>query len=107
VRSSGWLTWTMTNSAIFGIAAQVFVRDASPTDPSPWPASPSGVILRSGGSALQGVWGSAGRGQMWWVEFDEPQHNSSGDGPFLTAQIHEKFLELAPAYEADPESSAS
>ncbi|PRY70037.1 hypothetical protein B0I08_101159 [Glaciihabitans tibetensis] len=96
----------MTDSAVFGIAAQVFVRDASLIDPSPWPASPSGVILRSGGSALQGVWGSAGGGQLWWVEFDEPQHNSSGDGPFATAQVHEKFLELAPAFEGDPGADA-
>jgi hypothetical protein len=96
-----WLTRHMSETADFGIAAQVFVRDASPTDPSPWPESPSGVIVRSAGSALQGVWGKAG-GRLWLVEFDEPQRNSAGDGPFATAQVHEKFLELAPAYEGDP-----
>jgi hypothetical protein len=80
----------------FGVGAQVFVHDASTTDRTPWPAEPSGVIVRAGGSALAGVWGSGGGGRMWWVEFDEPQSNTEGDGPFTTAQVHEKYLELAP-----------
>jgi hypothetical protein len=91
----------MTDSGDFGIGAQVFVRDASATDPSPWPASPSGIILRTAGSALQGVWGGAGGGRVWWVEFDEPQTNSDGDGPYATAQVHEKFLQLAPPFNDD------
>jgi hypothetical protein len=91
----------MTDSGDFGIGAQVFVRDASATDPSPWPASPSGIILRTAGSALQGVWGGAGGGRVWWVEFDEPQTNSDGGGPYATAQVHEKFLELAPPFNDD------
>jgi hypothetical protein len=81
----------------FGIGAQVHLRDASPGDPSPWPSEPSGIIVRSGGSALAGVWGRAGGGRMWWVQFDEPQTTAQGDGPFATAQVHEKYLELAPA----------
>ncbi len=80
----------------FGIGAQVVVRAADTGDPAPWPDEPSGVIVRTGGSALAGVWGRGGGGRMWWVEFDEPQSNSDGDGPFLSAQVHEKFLELAP-----------
>ena len=80
----------------FGIGAQVVVRAANAGEPSPWPREPSGVIVRSGGSALAGVWGRGGGGRMWWVEFDEPQSNSDGDGPFPSAQVHERFLELAP-----------
>jgi hypothetical protein len=91
----------MMDSGDFGIGAQVFVRDASATDPSPWPASPSGIILRTAGSALQSVWGGAGGGRMWWIEFDEPQTNSDGGGPYATAQVHEKFLELAPPFSED------
>ena len=88
----------MTNSATFGIAAQVVVRDASPSDPSPWPDEPGGIIVRAAGSAIQGVWGRSGGGRIWWVEFDEPQHNADGGGPFATAQVHEKYLELAPMF---------
>jgi hypothetical protein len=85
----------------FGIGAQVFVHDASGIDRAAWPAEPSGVIVRAGGSALAGVWGRGGGGRMWWVEFDEPQSNAEGDGPFTTAQVHEKYLELAPPVETD------
>jgi hypothetical protein len=91
----------MTDSAAFGVAAQVVVRDASVTDPSPWPDEPGGIIVRSAGSAIQGVWGRGGGGRLWWIEFDQPQHNADGDGPFATAQVHEKYLELLPAYD-DP-----
>jgi hypothetical protein len=80
----------------FGIGSQVFVRAATAGDLSAWPDEPSGVIVRTGGSALAGVWGRAGGGRIWWVEFDEPQSNSTGEGPFFSAQVHEKFLELAP-----------
>lgn len=80
----------------FGIGAQVGVQDASSTDLSPWPDDPSGIIVRAGGSALAGVWGRGGGARAWIVEFDEPQSNRDGGGPFATAQILEKYLELAP-----------
>ncbi|MET0990378.1 MAG: hypothetical protein ABWY54_07010 [Glaciihabitans sp.] len=88
----------MTNSAAFGIAAQVVLRDASPTDPSPWPGEPGGIIVRAAGSAIQGVWGRTGGGRLWWIEFDEPQPAPDGSGLFATAQVHEKYLELAPFF---------
>jgi hypothetical protein len=80
----------------FGVGAQVFVRATVTGESSLWPDEPSGIIVRSGGSALAGVWGRGGGGRMWWVEFDEPQSNSDGGGPFSSAQIHERFLQLAP-----------
>ncbi|HEY0260638.1 MAG TPA: hypothetical protein VGC18_12400 [Lacisediminihabitans sp.] len=83
-------------SAGFGIGAQVVVRDVSEDDRSPWPDEPSGVIVRAGGSAIAGVWGRAARSRMWWVEFDEPQTDAAGDGPFPSAQVPERYLELAP-----------
>jgi hypothetical protein len=86
----------------FGIGAQVSVRDASSIDGSPWPGEPTGIIVRSGGSALAGVWGRAGGARMWWIDFDEPQINAEGDGPFVTAQVNEKYLELAPPVESGP-----
>lgn len=79
------------------------MRDASSTDRSPWPDEPSGIIIRSGGSSLAGVWGSAAQGgRVWWIEFDEGQVNADGDGPYATAQVHERFLELAPPIEDLP-----
>lgn len=88
-------------AADFGIGAQVVIRDASALDQSPWPFEPGGIIVRAGGSALSGVWGRSGGGRMWWVEFDEAQMNTSGKGPFPSAQIHEKYLELAPPVDSE------
>jgi hypothetical protein len=86
----------MTSSPVFGVGAQVFVRDVSASDRSSWPTSPSGVIVGAGGSPIQGVWGSAMGGRMWNIEFDEPQIQDDGAGPFDSAQINERYLELAP-----------
>lgn len=86
----------------FGIGAQVTVRDASATDRSPWPGEPSGIIVRSGGSALGGIFARGARTQIWMVEFDELQHNDQGAGPFTVSQIFEKYLELAPTVDDEP-----
>jgi hypothetical protein len=89
----------MTSTPEFGIGAQVHVRDADAGEPSPWRDEPTGVIVRAGGSALSGVWGKAGGGRNWVVAFNEPATTTDGDGPFDSAQVHEKFLELAPPVE--------
>jgi hypothetical protein len=89
----------------FGIGAQVHVRDASPKDPSGWPDEPSGVIVRSGGSAIDGAWGAAASVRMWWIDFDEDQRDAAGNGPHSGAQLAERYLELAPSY--DPGNSAA
>ncbi|MEO6943546.1 MAG: hypothetical protein ABI053_02425 [Lacisediminihabitans sp.] len=83
----------------FGIGAQVYVHDASPSDPSGWPGEPSGVIVRSSGSAIGGVWSVTASEQMWWVNFDEEQTDADGTGGHSGAQITERYLELAPPYE--------
>jgi hypothetical protein len=85
----------------FGVGAQVIVRDASPSDPSPWPSSPSGVIVGAAGSVIQGVWGPLGGPQSWLVEFDEPEMRSDGEGPFERAQVNERFLQLAPPVDSE------
>ncbi len=72
------------------------VRDASMSDLSPWPAEPTGLVVRQGGSALSGVWGRGERGRSWWVEFDGSQMRADGEGPFRSAQVAERYLELAP-----------
>ncbi|MEP6479261.1 MAG: hypothetical protein ABJB03_07710 [Rhodoglobus sp.] len=81
----------------FGIGAQVVVRDEPSGDVSPWRNEPTGVIVRAGGSAIGGVWGKgAAGGRIWVISFDEPATTSDGEGPFESAQVHERFLELAP-----------
>ncbi|WP_213815002.1 hypothetical protein [Glaciihabitans sp. dw_435] len=88
-----------------GVGAQVFVRDASATDPSLWPTEPSGFVVAQAGSGVQGVWGRANGGRVWSIEFDEPQINANGDGPFSSALVHERFLQLAPPVEFSDEDA--
>lgn len=84
----------MPDNQKIGIGVQVFVEDASPTDRSPWPAEPSGVVIDRG-SSVPGAPGLTSA--MWRIDFDEPQNNADGNGPFSTALVHERFLHLAPA----------
>ncbi|WKV75419.1 ferrous iron transport protein A [Streptomyces sp. PCS3-D2] len=40
---------------------------------------------------------SARRGELaYWVSFDQPQHDSNGDGPYRKAQIWARFLRPMP-----------
>lgn len=92
----------MTNSTSdrdFGIGAQVFVENASEVDLSPWPGEPSGVITGTGGAALQRVTNSGGPTRLWVVQFDEPQSHRDGTTGHRSAQVHEKYLHLAPPFE--------
>ena len=84
----------------FGIGAQVYVEAVSEDDPSPWPDEPSGIIVGSGGAAIQSVTNSGGPTRMWMVEFDEPQTHLDGTTGHTSAQVHEKYLHLAPPYVA-------
>lgn len=83
-------------SAVFGIGAQVYVLDADDDAATPWPAGPTGVIVRAGGSAWHGVSAIGGSRRTWQVEFDEPQFDGDGSGPVTGAQIAERWLRLAP-----------
>jgi len=79
-----------------GVGAQVYVLDSDEDPTSPWPWGPTGVVLRAGGSAWQGVSAIGGSARTWWVEFDSPQLDRDGDGPVASAQVAERFLRLAP-----------
>jgi len=85
----------------FGIGAQVYVEAVSVDEPSPWPDEPSGVITGAGGAAIQRVTNSGGPTRMWMVEFDEPQTHSDGTPGHTRAQVHEKYLHLAPPVPAE------
>ena len=79
-----------------GVGAQVYVLDSDEDATSPWPYGPTGVVMRAGGSAWQGVSAIGGSARTWWVEFDSPQLDRDGDGPVQSAQVPEKYLRLAP-----------
>lgn len=88
---------THEHNDVFGIGAQVYVQAASVDDASPWPDEPSGVIVGSGGSAINRVTNSGGPTRIWVVDFDSPQTHRDGSPGHRSAQVLEKYLHLAPA----------
>lgn len=63
--------------------------------PGPWPDEPTGTVVASPqGSASETVETTSGVRRMYWVVFDEPQFDVEGDGPFPSAQVLDKYLEV-------------
>ncbi|VXB31771.1 conserved hypothetical protein [Frigoribacterium sp. 9N] len=82
--------------ARMGVGAQVYVLDSDEDPSTPFPYGPTGIVVRAGGSAWQGVSAIGGSARTWWVEFDSPQIDRDGDGPVSQAQVAERWLRLAP-----------
>ena len=70
-----------------------------------WPAGATGVIATApmAVTAVSGQWpNEVARREVWpegevtvyWVEFDEPQPDSSGDGPYDAGSVDEESLSL-------------
>jgi hypothetical protein len=91
---------THEQNGVFGIGAQVYVQAASIDDPSPWPDEPTGIIVGAGGAAINRVTNTGGPTRMWVVEFDSPQTHLDGTPDHAGAQVHEKYLHLAPPVDA-------
>ena len=74
-----------------GTRAKV-IRD-SEHGPGPWPDQPTGVVGAAGlDSEYQIVETSDGPTRSYWVTFDDPQWVAEGDGPYVTAQVLERYL---------------
>lgn len=59
--------------------------------PGPWPSEPLGTV------ASHELIGTAqGPERTYWITFDEPQLDTDGDGPYVSSQVLERYLEPAP-----------
>ena len=56
--------------------------------PGPWPAQPTGTV--TGHPSV--VNGRNGPMLTYWIEFDSPQRDADGDGPYATSQVLGKYL---------------
>jgi hypothetical protein len=57
--------------------------------PGPWPAEPTATVI----GPPETIQGRSGALTTYWVEFDEPQTDADGDGPFINSQVLEQYLE--------------
>ena len=73
----------------FGDGTRVRVRQDPEFGPGPWPAEPTGRVV----GAPEAVSGRNGVLMTYWIEFDEPQFDTDGDGPYSRSQVLEKYLD--------------
>jgi hypothetical protein len=63
--------------------------------PGPWPAEPTGTVIVSpyDGTESSTVMTVRGPEPQYVVEFDHPQLDAEGDGPYTMSQVRECYLE--------------
>jgi hypothetical protein len=59
--------------------------------PGPWPSEPLGTV-----GSYELVSTRQGPERTYWITFDEPQFDADGDGPYVSSQVEESYLEPAP-----------
>lgn len=74
----------------FVIGTRVQVLSDPDYGPGPWPAEPFGKIV----GPPEAVEGRVGMLTTYWVEFDEPQLDTDGDGPYSKSQVLGRYLRL-------------
>lgn len=73
---------------------RVRVRQDAEFGPGPWPSEPAGtLVIGPDGKHMSDVRSRRGLERVYWVEFDKPQHDDEGDGPYKQAQVLEKYIE--------------
>lgn len=55
----------------------------------PWPAQPTGFVKDSPSVVV----GRQGEMLTYWIEFDEPQLDADGDGPYVMSQVLGMYLQ--------------
>jgi hypothetical protein len=85
----------MTNWPVRSLSPGTRVRVISDPvyGPGPWPTQPIGTIR----SSPTEVSTTSGPEMTYWVDFDEPQCDADGDGPYATCQILARYLEVLDA----------
>jgi hypothetical protein len=85
----------ITTVSRLNIGTRVRVRHDPVHAPTPWPTEPTGtVVYDSADGAFSIVMTRDGPELQYWVSFDEPQCDADGDGPYVSAQVLSRYLEL-------------
>ena len=88
--------WPMSASN-FEIGQRVKIRRDEDYGPGPWPAEPSGEVRRHPLAAADEVSVPTqtvlGPRRSYWIAFDEPQFDVDGDGPYVSSEVLDKYIE--------------
>jgi hypothetical protein len=76
---------------------RVRVRQDPDFGPGPWPAEPTGQVAQVDGRAFEEIELRLGRDRVYFIQFDEPQYEADGDGPYTSSEVLGTYLEELPA----------
>ena len=87
----------VTGDPAFQVGDRVQVRRDPKHGPGPWPAEPMGVVMKHPLSGDGAIWRpvetTTGPRRFYWIAFDEPQLDADGDGPYMTAEVLDRYVE--------------
>jgi hypothetical protein len=85
----------------FRAGQRVRVRRDRDYGPGPWPAEPTGTVARHPASPDGTPWVSTqtttGLRRSYWIVFDEPQFDVERDGPYLSSEVLDQYIERVDA----------
>ncbi len=74
---------------------RVRIRRDPEFGPGPWSDEPTGaLVLGPDGALFSDLQTPLGIRRQYWVEFDEPQFDADGDGPYVLSQVLDKYIEV-------------
>ena len=81
---------------VFKAGDRVRVRRDPHFPPGPsFPAEPFGTVQNYPGTAqpYREIASPTGAHRFYWIEFESPQVDADGDGPYVSAEVNVKYLE--------------
>ena len=82
---------------VFRAGDRVRVRRDPHFPPGPFPAEPFGTVRNYPGTSqpFREIDSPTGAHRFDWIEFESPQVDADGDGPYESAEVNVKYLESA------------
>ena len=79
------------------VGQRVKIRRDQDHGAGPWPSEPTGLVKRHPQAALGEVSVPTetllGPYRTYWIEFDVPQFDTDGDGPYSVSEVLERYIE--------------
>jgi hypothetical protein len=79
------------------VGQRVKIRRDEDFEPGPWPDEPTGEVrihpLAADGEVSVPTLTVVGRRRSYWIAFDVPQFDVDGDGPYLSSEVLDKYIE--------------
>ncbi len=82
------------------VGQRVKIRRDQSYGPGPWPDEPTGEVRlhphAESGAVSVPTQTTLGQRRTYWIVFDVPQFNVDGDGPYLSSEVLDLYLDPEP-----------